>query len=138
MMIETTYGLKTRTPLGMEKAEARVRELLSAEGFGILTEIDVAATLQAKLGIERDPYRILGACNPHLAAEALENEADVGLLLPCNVIVYRDGEDTVVAVLDPVTMVDLTDNPALEKVAREARARLEQVVEAMGRAGAEI
>jgi uncharacterized protein (DUF302 family) len=137
-MIETTYGLKTRTPLDMEQAEARVRELLSAEGFGILTEIDVAATLRTKLGIERDPYRILGACNPHLAAEALENEVDVGLLLPCNVIVYRDGEDTVVAVLDPVTMVDLTDNPALENVAREARARLEQVVEAMGRAGAEI
>lgn len=130
-MIETAYGLKTRSRLDMAATEAKVRELLAAEGFGILTEIDVAATLEEKLGITRDPYRILGACNPQLAATALGAEADVGLLLPCNVVVYRDGEDTVVAVLDPATMVELTDNPALQDVATEARARLKRVVDLM-------
>jgi uncharacterized protein (DUF302 family) len=113
----------------MAAAEAKVRELLAAEGFGILTEIDVAETLRVKLGLTRGPYRILGACNPQLAAEALDNDSDVGLLLPCNVVVYEDGEDTVVAVLDPATIVTLTDNPALQHVAGEARARLERVVD---------
>ena len=125
------YGLKTRTRLDMAAAEAKVRELLAAEGFGILTEIDVAETLEMKLGLTRSPYRILGACNPQLAAEALDKETDVGLLLPCNVIVYEDGESTVVAALDPATMVELTDNPALEHVATEARVRLKRVVDAM-------
>lgn len=132
-MVQTTYGLKTRTRLDMAEAEARVRELLASEGFGILTEIDVAETLRVKLGLTRSPYRILGACNPQLAAEALENEADVGLLLPCNVVVYEDGGSTVVAVLDPATMVGLTGNPALEHVAAEARVRLERVVDILSR-----
>ena len=130
-MVQTAYGLKTRTRLDVAAAEAKVRELLASEGFGILTEIDVAETLKMKLGLIRSPYRILGACNPQLAAEALVEEADVGLLLPCNVIVYEDGESTVVAALDPATMVKLTDNPALEHVATEARVRLERVVDAM-------
>lgn len=129
--MKTRYGLKTRTRLDMGEAEAKVRELLAGEGFGILTEIDVSATLHEKLGVARNPYRILGACNPHLAAEALEKEVDVGLLLPCNVVVYQDGADTVVAALDPGTMVDLTDNPTLAQVAAEARSRLEQVIDAM-------
>jgi uncharacterized protein (DUF302 family) len=123
--------LKTRTTLDVVAAEARVRELLTNEGFGILTEIDVAETLRAKLGLTRGPYRILGACNPHLAAEALEKEADVGLLLPCNVVVYEDDTSTVVAVLDPSTMVSLTNNPALEHVAREALVRLQRVMDAV-------
>ena len=129
--MNTAYGLKTRTRLGMAEAEAKVRELLAGEGFGILTEIDVAATLEEKLGLTRDPYRILGACNPQLAAEALDREVDIGLLLPCNVIVYQEGEETVVAALDPATMVDLTDNPAMVQVAGEARSRLERVIDAM-------
>ena len=136
-MAQTPYGLKTRTSLDMAGAEAKVRELLAIEGFGILTEIDVAETLRVKLGLTRSPYRILGACNPQLAAEALENEADVGLLLPCNVVVYEDGVNTVVAVLDPATMVNLTENPALEHVAREARVRLERVVDALREDNAE-
>ena len=136
-MAQTGYGLKTRTSLDMAGAEAKVRELLAIEGFGILTEIDVAETLRVKLGLTRSPYRILGACNPQLAAEALENEADVGLLLPCNVVVYEDGVNTVVAVLDPATMVNLTENPALEHVAREARVRLERVVNALSEDNAE-
>lgn len=127
-MTETRYGMKTRTGLTMADAEAKVRELLAAEGFGILTEIDVAATLEQKLGVTRTPYRILGACNPQLAADALDREADIGLLLPCNVVLYEDGDDTVVAVLDPRTMVELTLNPALQDVAGEARTHLERVV----------
>lgn len=129
--MSTRYGLKTRTRLGMTEAEAKVRELLAAEGFGILTEIDVAATLEEKLGLTRDPYLILGACNPQLAAEALDSEVDVGLLLPCNVVVYRDSGGTVVAALDPATMVGLTDNPALGQVAEEARGRLQRVIDLM-------
>jgi uncharacterized protein (DUF302 family) len=131
-MADTSYGLKTRSRLDMAAAETRVRELLAEEGFGILTEIDVASTLKEKLGLDRSPYRILGACNPRLANEALESEADIGLLLPCNVVVYQDDDGTVVAALDPGTMVDITDNPALEEVAREARERLQRVVDLMG------
>lgn len=130
-MVETLYGLKTRSPLDLAETEAKVRDLLAAEGFGILTEIDVAATLKEKLGVTRGPYRILGACNPQLANQALEAEDDIGLLLPCNVVVYQDGADTVVAALDPATMVDLTGNPALEDVAKEARVRLERVIDLM-------
>ncbi|HEX6302091.1 MAG TPA: DUF302 domain-containing protein [Acidimicrobiia bacterium] len=135
--MEPAYGLKTRTRLGMTEAEANVRELLAGQGFGILTEIGVAATLHEKLGLTRDPYRILGACNPQLAAEALDHEVDIGLLLSCNVIVYQDGEETVVAAMDPGTMVDITDNPALTQVAGEARSRLERVFDAITKEGAD-
>lgn len=135
--METPYGLKTRTGLEMAAAEEKVRGLLADEGFGILTEIDVAATLKEKLEVTRDPYRILGACNPQLANVALGIEDDVGLLLPCNVIVYRDGGDTVVAALDPATMVELTDNPGLEEVADEARTRLGRVIDAMSEGNAD-
>lgn len=131
-MADTSYGLKARTRLDMVAAETRIRELLAEEGFGILTEIDVASTLKEKLDIDRRPYRILGACNPKLANEALESEADIGLLLPCNVVVYQDDDGTVVAAPDPGTMVDLTDNPGLEEVAREARERLARVIDLMG------
>ncbi len=127
----TDYGLKTRTRHGMEEAERIVREELAKEGFGILSEIDVAATLQTKLGLDVTPYRILGACNPALAAQALEAERDIGLLLPCNVVVYTDGEGTVVAALNPATMVEQTGNPDLDQVAKEATARLERVIAAV-------
>lgn len=135
--MKTDYGLKTRTGLDVAGAEARVRELLADEGFGILTEIDVASTLKDKLGVTRSPYRILGACNPQLANQALDIEADVGLLLPCNVIVYQDGEETVVAALDPGTMVDLAANPELEAIAEDARTRLQRVIDAMSQEGAD-
>lgn len=135
-MEKTPYGLKTRTDLDMAAAEEKVTALLADEGFGILTEIDVAATLKVKLGVDRNPYRILGACNPQLANKALEAESDVGLLLPCNVVVYQEADSTVVAALDPATMVDLTDNPSLAEVAGEARQRLERVMDAMSKEGA--
>jgi uncharacterized protein (DUF302 family) len=130
-MDQIGYGLKTRTRLTMGDAETRVRAALAAEGFGVLTEIDVAATLKTKLGIDRAPYLILGACNPQLANEALQSEPDVGLLLPCNVIVYEDGTETVVAILDPGTMVGLAGNDELQAVASEARARLQRVLDAV-------
>lgn len=127
-MTQIAYGAKTRTSMDIDATETRLREALTVEGFGVLSEIDVAATLRDKLGIEVAPYRILGACNPSLAAQALDAEPDIGPLLPCNVAVYEDGEGTVVSVIDPGTMVDLTGNSALEPIAKEARARLDRVM----------
>lgn len=102
-----------------------VREALAAQGFGVLTEIDVRATLKAKLGHDMEDYLILGACNPPLAHRAIEADRAIGLLLPCNVVVRREGDHTLVQALDPNTMVTLTGLPALEPVAQEAAARLD-------------
>jgi uncharacterized protein (DUF302 family) len=126
------YGLKVTTPDGVDLAETRIREALATEGFGVLTEIDLAATLQAKLGVEMQPYRILGACRPQLAAQAVASEPDIGLLLPCNVVVYAEDDHTVVAALDPMMMTDLTGNASLREVAEDARARLERALLAVG------
>ncbi len=125
------YGLRRRTSLSFEQADARVRELLKEQGFGVLTEIDVKATLKQKLDKDFRRYVILGACNPPLAYQALSAETDIGLLLPCNVIVYEDGDGAVVAALDPLRMMELTGNPALTEVASEARRRLEAVLDAL-------
>ncbi len=127
-----TYAMKTRTSLGMEEAEAKVRAALADEGFGVLTEIDVAGVLKTKLDLDTTPYRILGACNPHLASDALDKERDVGLLLPCNVVVYEDGDGTVVAAMDPDPMIGIAGNAALEPIAKDARSRLERVIAAVG------
>ncbi|MFC7308848.1 DUF302 domain-containing protein [Streptomyces monticola] len=102
-----------------------VREALAEQGFGVLTEIDVTATLKTKLGHDMEDYLILGACNPPLAHQALEADRTVGLLLPCNVVVRADGDTTVVQALDPAAMVTLTGLPALEPVAAEATRRLD-------------
>lgn len=128
------YAMKVRVDLTVETAEAALREALTAEGFGVLTEIDVSVTLREKLGVERRPYRILGACNPQLASDALGAEADVGLLLPCNAVVYEDDEGTVVALIDPMTILDLTGNEALSSMAQDAKARLQRVLEAVAAA----
>ncbi len=127
-MKRTHYGMVVTTDRSMADAEAAIRESLAHEGFGILTEIDVAATLKEKLGVERPPYKILGACNPALANRGLEAESDLGLLLPCNVVVYTKGDETVVAALEPQLMADVTDNPELQDVAQEARGRLEKAL----------
>jgi len=112
---------------------AAVREALAEQGFGILTEIDVAATLKAKLGQDMEDYLILGACNPPLAHRALEIDRTIGLLLPCNVVVRGDGEGTVVQALDPDTMTAFTGLEALRPVAEEAGRRLDAALEALKR-----
>ena len=126
----TRYGISTAVSLPFDQALARTREALGSEGFGILTEIDVTATLRKKLDVEFRPYIILGACNPPLAHRALQAELDIGLLLPCNVVVYAtdDPARTVVAALDPVEALSLSGNEAVQPIAEEVRARLQRVV----------
>jgi uncharacterized protein (DUF302 family) len=126
-------GLTTTLDLPHEQAIERVTEALKVEGFGVLTEIDVKATLKKKLDADFRKYVILGACNPPLAHQALQTELALGLLLPCNVIVYEEGEASVVSLVDPISMLGVVQNPDLEPVAAEARARLQRVVEALGR-----
>lgn len=127
-MEQRPYGMKVVLDDDMATAEARTREALAAEGFGILTEIDVAATLKAKIDVDRPPYKILGACNPPLANKALNGEIEVGLLLPCNVVVYEAEEGTVVEAMDPGIMSKVSDSGALAEVAVEARERLERAL----------
>lgn len=105
---------------------------MKEEGFGVLTEIDVQATLKEKLGADFRPYVILAACNPALAHQALSAKLDIGLLLPCNVIVYQEGEGSVVSIIDPVVMLDVVKEPALNPIASEARSKLRRVFEALG------
>ena len=124
-----TYTLTTSTDLPFADAVANVREELAAEGFGVLCEIDVHATLQARLGIEREPYLILGACNPPLAHRALESEPELGTLLPCNVIVYEQQGRSHVAAIDAEQMLALVGNDDLTDIATEVRRRLARVVE---------
>lgn len=118
------YGITIRVPAPFAEAVARVRDALRAQGFGVLTEIDIRATLRDKLGQDMEDYLILGACNPPLAHRALGIDASIGLLLPCNVVVRADAGQTIVEALDPQTMVAITGQPALQPVADEAAARL--------------
>jgi uncharacterized protein (DUF302 family) len=117
--------------LGFDEAIKRVTEELAKEGFGVLTEIDVKATLKKKLGIDVAPYRILGACNPQFAHKAMELEPQIGALLPCNVVVREDGGKTRVAVMDPRSVLQLVERPEIETIASEVRQRLERVVAAL-------
>ena len=134
-MQEMAYGMGTIVDLSPAEAEDRVREALAAEGFGVLTEIDVTATLKAKLDVDVAPYRILGACNPLLAHRALQADQDIGLLLPCNVVVYESVKGTVVAVMEPNLMAQVSAVPERVEVAAEARKRLVRVIEAVKGAG---
>jgi uncharacterized protein (DUF302 family) len=128
-MSKKHYGMSVHTSLSPEEAEAHIRRALSDEGFGILTEIDVAATLAAKLAVERKPYKILGACNPSLANRALQADESIGLLLPCNVVVYADEDGTVVSAIEPLMMVDLS--PGVQDIADEAHDALERAIQAV-------
>lgn len=125
------YGFSTTIAAPYEQAIACIRAALTEQGFGVLTEIDVKKTMKEKLGAEFRPYSILGACNPVLAQRALEADLGVGLLLPCNVVVYDNGDETsTVEALDPVVALGIVgDNPALATVAREAQGRLRAAVE---------
>lgn len=129
----TGYGIHTRLDVPYAEAIARVTAALAAEGFGVLTEIDVKATLKKKLDIDFRDYVILGACNPHLAHRAMSAEIEVGLLLPCNVVVYADDTGgSVVEIADPITVLAPSEAPELMAVAEEARARLTRVAGALG------
>jgi uncharacterized protein (DUF302 family) len=121
-----TFGI--RIPATVAVARPRVEAALKAEGFGVLTEIDVQATLKARLGVEREAFLILGACNPLLAHGALEADPSVGALLPCNVVLREDGGETIVEVMDPLAVLGIVDDPRIRPVATEARARLERAI----------
>lgn len=127
------YGMKKTVGLSIDQADARVREALLAEGFGVLTEIDVSATLKKKLDADFRPYRILGACNPGLAQQALTAEIDIGLLLPCNVVVYAGDspDESVVSILDPVVQLAASGRSDIEPLAREVRDRMTRVLAAV-------
>jgi len=127
------YQFRTNLSLPYDAAVEKVTAALKEEGFGVLTEIDVQATLKKKLDADFRRYIILGACNPPLAHRALSAELEIGLLLPCNVIVYEgdDSESSVVSIVDPLAMLGTVANPGLQPVADEARARLQRVADAL-------
>jgi uncharacterized protein (DUF302 family) len=135
-MLATGYTLSTTTELGFVEAAERVREELAAEGFGVLCDIDVRATLKEKLGVESEPYLILGACNPPLAHRALQTEPELGVLLPCNVVVYADQGETHIAAIDAERMLSIVGNDDLGPIAADVRSKLAAVVERAAQARA--
>jgi uncharacterized protein (DUF302 family) len=130
--MKTEYGFGTTLQVPYEDAIPRVKEALKAEGFGVLTEIDVRRTLREKLGAEMEPYIILGACNPQLAHRALEQEPEIGLLLPCNVVVRAQGTGSRVEVADPQAMLGIVGNEQLNAIAQEAKQRLQRAIASLG------
>ncbi|MCW5852678.1 MAG: DUF302 domain-containing protein [Anaerolineae bacterium] len=133
MMTSTSvkYGFGTRLNVPYAEAISRVKAALKDQGFGVLTEIDVKATMKAKLGVDFRHYAILGACNPPLAHRALSTELSIGLLLPCNVVVYEDEGGSVVEFMDPEAALGIVGNPELNAVAHEARQRLQNAAAAL-------
>ena len=127
-----SYGFSKTVSLPYEQAIEKVTEELKKEGFGVLTTIDVRDTLKKKLDVDFNKYVILGACNPPFAHKALVAEEQIGLLLPCNVIVYEKNGRTIVAAFDPMTMAALVENDALKTIAEEVTARLQRVINSLG------
>jgi len=124
------YGFNIILNDGFDNVVRRVTEALKTEGFGVLTDIDVQATMKTKLNVDGVPYRILGACNPPLAHKAITADPDIGLLLPCNVVVREQPDKKInVGFMDPIAVLKLTDNPAITEMAKEVRGRLERVRE---------
>jgi uncharacterized protein (DUF302 family) len=135
MTQQPAYGFDVLVPVAPAEAERKVRDLLKEEGFGVLTEIDVRATLKEKLGVDFRPYKILGACNPPLAHRALSAEPEIGLLLPCNVVVEESDGGSRVAFLDPRVALGMVGNAELEPVAADAAERLHRVAERLQEPG---
>ncbi|MHB8621200.1 MAG: DUF302 domain-containing protein [Chloroflexota bacterium] len=131
-MEQTAYGFGKTIDLPYEQAVERTREALQAQGFGVLTEIDVRKTMKEKLNAEFEPYIILGACNPPLAHKALTAELEIGLLLPCNVVVRQEGSGSRVTAMDPEAAMGIVGNPTLGEVAAEAKARLWKALAGLG------
>jgi uncharacterized protein (DUF302 family) len=133
MEFSTTYGYtKKLAGVGYEAAKEKVTEALKTEGFGVLTEIDVKATMKKKIDVDFRPYSILGACNPKLAHQALSAELPIGLLLPCNVVVTEDDEgNAIVSIVNPKEMFKVVSNPALGDIAGGVDAKLQKVLEAL-------
>ena len=130
--MDTKFGFGKPVDLGFDEAVETVTEELAKEGFGVLTEIDVQATLKEKLGEDMRPYRILGACNPRLAHQAVTAVPEIGLLLPCNVLVREDDEGKVhVSFMDPGSVLGLVDNPDVEPLAGQVKEKLERVLAAL-------
>ena len=128
-VLATGYTLSATTPLPFDQAVERVRDELKADGFGVLCEIDVQATMKEKLGVEGEPYLILGACNPPLAHQALQAEPELGVLLPCNVVVYERNGSTHVSAVDAERMLSIVGNDQLSEIAADVKRRLAAVVE---------
>jgi uncharacterized protein (DUF302 family) len=127
-MLATGYTLSTTTDLAFDDAVEGVRQELKEEGFGVLCDIDVRATLNNKLGVDTEPYLILGACNPLLAHKALAADPELGTLLPCNVAIYQRDGKTHIAAVDPERMLSIVDNPDLEPIAADVRQQLASIV----------
>lgn len=126
------YGFGKTVDMSFDEAIVHVTQALQGEGFGILSDIDVAGAMKKKLNQDMPPYRILGACNPPLAHRALESEPSIGLLLPCNVVVRQDGGGTVhVEFMDPNAVLELVNKPEITALASEVRQRLERVMQAL-------
>lgn len=127
------YGMRTVFDGNMQEAEAAITEALKEAGFGVLTRIDVAETLKKKIDLERSAYVILGACNPKYAAHAIENEIEIGLLLPCNVIIYENEQGkTIVSAIDPLRMFEIVERDDLRGIAEEVKALLQKAIDAIG------
>jgi uncharacterized protein (DUF302 family) len=129
---ETMYGFNVTVNGNMDEIRDRVETALQEEGFGVLTEIDVAATLKKKIDVDRKPYLILGACNPVLANQAISADPDIGLLLPCNVVLREEDDGSItVGFMDPAAVLGLVDKEGVEHLAAEVRSRLERVRDAV-------
>ena len=128
----SNYSFEVTVSATFDEAVGAVKEALAGAGFGVLTEIDVQATMKAKLDIDQPPYLILGACNPPLAHRAMTAEPEIGVLLPCNVVVRQTDDTVTVDFMDPTAVLSLVDSPGVEELATEVRSRLQGVAAALG------
>ena len=129
--MSSKYAFGKTVGSGFDQTIEKVTKALAGEGFGILSDIDVAGTLKKKVGLDMPPYRILGACNPQFAHRALEAEPQIGALLPCNVVVRAQGTRTAVDIMDPLAVMQLVDKPEVARIAAEVKGRLERVLAAL-------